>query len=94
MDLATRIHLHDGKMTVQRSQDCVPIAERCKALVAAGATGSGEMKLAASIPYVLIEDYCNRNGIEFSEWIRDPAHARRMLADPALAHFRVWKGKL
>ena len=94
LDLGTKFHFHDGNMTVQRTQDCTAIAEHAKALSNEGRTGTADMKLAAKIPYVMIEDYCNRNGILFSEFMQNREHIRRVLADPALAHFRIWKGKV
>ncbi|MNO09311.1 hypothetical protein D3C81_2323950 [compost metagenome] len=52
------------------------------------------MKHAASIPFVIIEDYCNKHEITFHECIANKEHMRRMLNDPDLAAFRVWKGKV
>jgi len=43
---------------------------------------------------VLVEKYCNDNGITFRDFLRDPAHARRMVQDPANDAFRIWKGAL
>lgn len=94
LDIGTKFHFHDGAMTVQRTQDCTPIAEHAKALHNAGLHGTSEMKHAASIPFVMVERYCNDNGITFSEWSSDKAHIRRMLNDPALAHFRIWPGRI
>ncbi len=92
LDLDTKFHFHDGKMTVQRTQDCTPIAEFTKTKHNAGMYGSSEMKHAASIPYVIIEDYCNKYDITFHECMANPVHFRRMLNDPDLKAFRVWPG--
>ena len=94
LDLATQFHFHDGKMTVQRTQDCDPIAELCKAQQSSGNVGTSEMKLAARIPFVMIEAYCNRNNLEFSEVMQNPVHMKRMVNDPDLSAFRVWKGRV
>lgn len=83
---------NDGSLTTGTVQDCTPIAEYAKARHNAGLTGSGDMKLAASIPFVIVEKYCNDNNITFAEFSRDKAHTRRLLTDPALSHFRIWKG--
>ena len=93
MDIGTRIHSNtDGTMTFERVQDCTPIAENAKAMQNAGMTGSSDMKLAARIPNVMIEKYCNDNNILYSEWCGNRDHIKRMLNDPALAYFRVWRG--
>lgn len=92
--MQTLVQVKDGQMVVQNSQDCTPIAEYAKAQHNHGFTGSSEMKHAARIPMVMVEKYLTDNGITFDEWSRDKAHIRRMLQDPALAHFRIWKGAM
>lgn len=94
LDLDTKFHFHDGNMTVQRTQDCTPIAEHTKALHNAGMHGGSEMKHAAKIPFVIVEDYCNKHNITFHECIANKEHMRRMLNDPDLSVFRIWKGKV
>lgn len=93
-DVATTIAIEDGGLITGTTQDCVPYAERSKEQHKTGQFGSKDMRLAGSFPFVLIEKYCNDAGIEFSEWIHDPVHAKRMLADQALLDFRVWPGKV
>ena len=84
----------DGSLTTGTVQDCTAIAEHCKAMHNEGHTGSKDMRLAAKLPEVLVEKYCNDNGITFRDFLRDPAHARRMVQDPANDAFRIWKGAL
>ena len=94
LDLDTKFQFADGNMTVGRSQDCDPIAEFAKAKHLAGDFGSSDMKHAAKIPFVIIEKYCNDHGILFSEFMQDKAHIKRVLNDPTLSHFRIWKGQV
>lgn len=94
LDLATKVHLHDGKMTFQRTQDCTPILEHCHDRTVAGATGSSDMKHAAKLPFVVIEAYCNQQNITFSEFMQNKEHIKRVLNDPSLAGFRIWKGRV
>lgn len=94
MDIQTKVTETQGEHFIQRTQDCTPIAERCQAMHREGMHGSSEVKLAASIPNILIEKYCLDNGITFRDWMTDETHMRRMLSDPALAHFRIWPGRL
>jgi hypothetical protein len=93
-DLQTRIHVDGDSMTVENVQDCTPIAEYAKARNREGHHGSSEMRLAGSIPLVMVEKYCNDNGITYPEWSANKEHIRRMLQDPALAHFRIWPGRI
>mgnify|MGYP003501078690 FL=1 len=84
----------DGMLITGISQDCTPIVEYTKARHREGHHGSNEMRLAASIPFVLIEKYLGDQGITFQEFAVSPDHKRRLLSDPALADFRVWRGAL
>ncbi|GJH31441.1 hypothetical protein CBA19CS91_01810 [Paraburkholderia hospita] len=91
----TRFHYAPETDTtaIERIQDCTPIAEHAKALHNAGIHGSSEVRHAAQIPFVLIERYCNDRGITFEEWMQNEEHIAAMLNDPALADFRIWKGR-
>lgn len=91
MSAATRMHFADGLMVVERVQDCTPIVEHCRAL-ATETEQRGEMRLAARLPDVVVERYCNDNGITFGEFVGNPEHVRRVCNDPALVAFRVWPG--
>jgi hypothetical protein len=94
LDLETKFHFHDGNMSVERIQDCTAIAENIKRQKNEGRTGSKDMKLAASLPFVIVEQYCNLNNIEFSEFIGNKEHIKRLLNDPDLKGFRVWEGRI
>jgi hypothetical protein len=90
----TVVGLEDGALVTGTVQDCTPIAEFAKAAHNAGAFGSSEMRHAARIPMVFIEKYLNDNRITLNEFCKDKTHVRRLLQDPALDHFRIWKGKI
>lgn len=94
LDIGTRFHLHDGNLTVERFQDCTSIAEHAKKLHNEGLHGSSDFKHAAKIPFVMIEAYCNNNNVTFAEFMQGKEHIKSMLNDPALAHFRIWKGRV
>ena len=81
-------------MIVASTQDCTPIAELCKTQHNEGIQGTKEFKLAGRLPDIFVNKYLSDHHITFGEFIREPEHARRMLNDPALSHFRVWKGVL
>ena len=91
----TTVALHDGALTTgTTSYVAHAIADDAKARHNAGFHGSSDMKHAARVDPVLIEAYLNRNGITFSEFCGDQAHMRRFLSDPAIGHFRIWKGQV
>ena len=93
--VATKIHTHDdGAVTFERVQDCTPILEHATALHNEGLHGSGDMRHAASLPFVLVERYCNDHNITYRDFMQSPDHLKRVLNDPALAYFRIWPGKV
>jgi hypothetical protein len=94
LDVATNFHFEDGKMIVERTQDCTAVLEHAKNLNLSGQVGSNEMRHAAHFPRVLVERYCNTKGIDFSEFIGNKAHVKAMLADPDLSGFRIWEGRV
>ena len=75
-------------------QDCTTILERAQAMNREGYHGSGELKLAATLPLVIVERYCNDNGITFEQFMQGREHIKRMLNDPDLSYFRIWPGKV
>lgn len=84
----------DLQFQIQRTQDVEPIIELAKHLHNTGQHGSSDMKHAAEIPMVLVEAYLTQNGITFHEFANNQDHVKRLLADPAIEHFRVWKGRI
>lgn len=90
----TFIGLQDGALITGTSQDCTPIAEYAKARHNAGLVGSSEMRLAASIPLVIVEKYCNDNNITMAEFKQSQEHKKRLLNAPENADFRIWKGRI
>jgi hypothetical protein len=77
-----------------RIDDLKTVADHCAGLRGIGATGSSDFKHVARIPAFIVQRYINDNGITFAEFMREPKHADRMLADPALKSFRVWEGRV
>ncbi len=90
----TQMGLQDGKLVTGSVQDCTPILEDAKARNRAGFHGTSEMKHAMRIPAVVVETYCNLQGIEFSEFMQNPVHVKRMLNDPDLRDLRIWEGRV
>ena len=88
----THMALQDGALVTGTVQDCTPILEDAKARHNVGFHGTSELKHAARLPVVVIEQYCNTQGVEFSEFMQNPVHMKRVLNDPALKSFRIWPG--
>lgn len=92
--VTTTVALQDGALHTGTTQDCTPYAERAQAMHKANMVGTGDMRLAASVPFVIVEQYLNKHGIGLQELGRSPEHQRRLLNDPDLSMFRVWKGRV
>ena len=90
----THIALQDGALITGTSQDCSPIVEHAKALRNEGFHGSSDMRLAARVPLVIVEKYCNDKGITFQEFSQGQAHKVAFLHSPDYKAFRIWEGKL
>lgn len=91
---ATRLLLDGDDLIEHRTVDVEPVIEANKSLRSAGAVGGGDIRHAASVPGIVIEQYCKTHGISFSEFVGDPVHIRRMLNDPDLSGFRIWQGRV
>lgn len=94
MTVKTEVHLVEQGLVIERTENVRDVLELSKAMHNEGLHGHKEMPLYANVPGVLIEDYCNRNGVTFADFMGDQAHVRRFLNDPAIAHFRVWPGRV
>jgi len=94
LELSTTFAEQDGKLFISRAQDCTPIAEDAKRRHNAGEFGTGDMRHAARIPNVVIEQYMNDNGVSFAEVMCNPQHMKRIVEDPKNSAFRIWKGRL
>ena len=90
--VSTHIALQDGSLVTGTSQDCSPILEDNAKMRAHGFTGSSEMRLAARVPMVVVEKYCNDKGISFREFSNTEHHKVAFLNDPDYKLLRIWEG--
>lgn len=90
----TVVALQEGNLITGTVQDCTAIAEYAKARHNEGLVGSSEMRLAASVPFVIVEKYLNDNKITMAEFSKSQEHKKRLLNDPANSHFRIWAGRV
>ena len=84
----------DFTYAVDRSQDVQPILEYTKGMQAIGAGNGADLKHAAEIPMIFVEQYMQRTGITFATFSESPDHIRAVVNDPALAAFRIWNGRV
>lgn len=94
--IETKFHaLEGGDFAITRHQDVQKHLDYANGLRNADdLKASSDMKLAAEFPDVIVENYISTNGITWAEFIKNPEHVKRMLADPALKGFRIWEGRV
>lgn len=88
----THIALQDGALITGTTQDCSPILDHVKALRNEGYHGTKDMRLAARVPFVVVEKYCNDKGITFQEFSQNAVHKVAFLNSPDYSALRVWEG--
>lgn len=74
-------------------EDLDTLIAHCKDLSEHQKQGS-DMKLAASVDGAVIMDWCNKRGVGWDVFFRDPALQTRFLDDPDNKAFRVWQGRI
>ena len=84
----------DDGIIITKKKDVSDILNYTQARHNSGDHGTKDMKFAGSYPTIVVEHYCTQNGILMSEFLSNPVHQKRLLEDPSLSHFRIWKGKL
>lgn len=84
----------DHTFQILRTQDVEPVLDYTKGMNNIGMGNGKDLKHAAEIPMVVIENYLNRTGITFDEFCNSQEHAKAILNDPALAAFRIWAGRI
>lgn len=82
----------EDRLIVERVQDVEPYLDQAK--VESETPQRGELRKAGIIPFVVLEQWLRIHGISFSEFMRDRGLCKRLLNDPDLAKFRVWKGRV
>ena len=85
---------HDGNLHTGTEQDATPYLERAKAMSNEGMFGSSDLRLAASVPFAVVEKYCNDKGITFREFSQNEFHKVAFLNNPDYSSLRIWKGRV
>lgn len=84
----------DHTYAIQRTADMQPILDRVHDLRVAEAFGSSDMKHAAELHPLMVEQYLQRTGISFHEFCNSQEHIKAIVNDPANAAFRIWQGRV
>lgn len=93
-EMQSKMHLDEDKIIVSSIQDAQPTLDFCSDKRSSGGGSGAELKHAARIPMVVIENYMNRMGISWADFLRNKEHARNLLNDTDLKHFRIWPGRV
>jgi hypothetical protein len=86
-------HGDEGAVIV-RGQFVAPIVDDAKERHNAGYWGPKDWRHVARIPNILVEHYCNINGVTLREFVANPEHMKRLCNDSGFADVRIWPGKL
>lgn len=88
----------DGKDILiheERADYVKAVADYCANLRAIGATGSKDMKTAASVPGWVILQWCNLRGVTWADFFADGSKLPdKFLEDPDNRAFRIWEGRI
>lgn len=90
----TEVVNDDNGLRVVRGQLTGDIRDDAIARQNEGLHGINGYKHLARVPKVVVEHYCNVNGITLGEFIKNPEHTKRFLNDPAFSDLRIWPGKV
>lgn len=60
----------------------------------AGNFGDKEMRYLGEVTPMMLQRYCDKNGVRWDEAMQNPVHFRRILNDPENSDMRVWKGRI
>lgn len=96
-DVKTITHYDEAndRLTIERVQDVEPYLDQAKAEAEASkSVKSGDFKKAGIIPLVALEAWMRLKGVTFADFMRDRSICKRLLNDPDLSKFRVWKGRV
>ena len=86
-------HGKEGAMIV-REQYVGDIVENCTARRNEGYHGFKDFRLMASIPPLIIENYCTVTQVSFREFMNNPEHIRRIVNDSTYSVFRIAPGRM
>lgn len=92
----TKYHTQgDGSITIERVADVQNVLDRAAFLRNNGLTKTamGDHHVG-TIPKIIIEKYCNQNGITFHDFCVDDTHITRILNDSQYSLFRIHGGRV
>lgn len=60
----------------------------------AGHFGTKDMRYLGEVTPLMLQKYCDKNGVTWDAAMANPEHFRRILNDPENSYMRVWKGRV
>lgn len=81
--------VHETSLAAERA-----IVDAVKGLHNERAFGSSDMRYLGEVTPLMLQTYCDKNGVKWDEAMRNPEHFRRILNDPENSNMRVWKGRV
>lgn len=97
MNILTRLLPGEKKhdLLIERSQDVYPLLELNKyRFNNSEKCFKRDLNKVASIPILVIENFCSRNNISYSEFLKDPELSKILINDPSLRFFRTKPGRI
>ncbi|MEF2156395.1 hypothetical protein V3390_09195 [Luteimonas sp. FXH3W] len=87
----------DGKEVIfheAKRSDIDLVKNHCADLRSIGAGEGKDDKWCMSAPGWVIIAWCDRHGVSWGDFMRNPELTNRFIEDPDNAAFRIWQGKL
>ena len=83
-----------GDVTVERRFDIAPVLQNIKDLKSISDGKGQNFWHIGKVPLGVIEEYCNKRGITYGEFLKNKDIARQFLTDPDYSHFRIYEGNI
>lgn len=68
------------------TRECARIREETKS--------TGDVTRVASVPFEMVQKFCDLNGITYSQFMGSNAYDRQFLNSEEVKAFRTWQGRL
>lgn len=70
------------------------VMDNAAALRSVGHGNGSDMKLCMSVDGFVIQAWCDKHGVSWTDFMNDPDMTKRFVEDPDNAAFRIWEGRV